>query len=58
MADAVEFTATATKRLIVEVTAPGAANPKPKRSDEKFDIGCVGILIEHMATPAVGFDDK
>jgi hypothetical protein len=58
MADAIEFTATATKRLMVEVTAPGAANPKPKRSDKKFDIGCVGILIEHMPTPAVGFDDK
>ena len=58
MADAIEFTATATKRLIVEVTAPGAADPKPKRSDKKFDIGCVGILIEHMPTPAMGFDDK
>ena len=58
MADAIEFTVTATKRLIVEVTAPGAVNPKPKRSDKKFDIGCVGILIEHMPTPAMGFDDK
>lgn len=58
MTDAIEFTATSTKRLMVEVTAPGAANPKPKRSDKKFDIGCVGILIEHMPTPAVGFDDK
>jgi hypothetical protein len=58
MADAIEFTATATKRLIVEVTAPGAVNAKPKRSDKKFDIGCVGILIEHMPTPAMGFDDK
>ncbi len=58
MADAIEFTATATKRLIVEVTAPGAVNPKPKRSDKKFDIGCVGILIEHMPTPAMGFDDN
>lgn len=58
MADAIEFTATATKRLMVEVTAPGAANPKPKRADKKFDIGCVGILIEHMPTPAMGFDDK
>ena len=58
MADAIEFTATATKRLMVEVTAPGAVNPKPKRSDKKFDIGCVGILIEHMPTPAMGFNDK
>jgi hypothetical protein len=58
MADEIEFTATATKRLVVEVTAPGAANPKPRRSDKKFDIGCVGILIEHMPTPAMGFDSK
>ena len=58
MADAVEFSASATKRLMVEVTAPGAANPKPRKSDEKFDIGCVGILIEHMPTPAMGFEEK
>ncbi len=58
MADEIEFSATATKRLIVEVTAPGAVDPKPKRSDKQFDIGCVGILIEHMVTPAVGFGGK
>lgn len=58
MANEIEFTATSTKRLIVEVTAPGAADPKPRRSDKQFDIGCVGILIEHMPTPAMGFDDK
>ena len=58
MADAIEFTATATKRLMVEVTAPGAVNAKPKRSDKKFDIGCVGILIEHMPTPEMGFGGK
>ncbi len=55
MADEVEFTATATKRLMVEVTAPGAVDPKPKANDKEFDIGCVGILIEHMPTPAMGF---
>ena len=55
MAESIEFTATATKRLIVEVTAPGAANPKPKRSNKAYDIGCVGILIEHMPTPGLGF---
>ena len=58
MASEIEFTATATKRLMVEVTAPGAVDPKPKRSDKQFDIGCVGILIEHMPTPATGFGGK
>lgn len=58
MAESIEFTATATKRLIVEVTAPGATNPKPKRSDKAYDIGCVGILIEHMPTPQMGFGGK
>ncbi|MFT3885520.1 MAG: hypothetical protein QM724_08850 [Flavobacteriales bacterium] len=56
MTDAVEFTATATKRIAVEVMAPGAEdNGKAKRSDKPYDIGCVGILIEHMPTPNIGF---
>lgn len=58
MAQSVEFSATATKRLIVEVTAPGVTDPKPKRSDKAYDIGCVGILIEHMPTPEMGFGGK
>lgn len=58
MAQSVEFSATATKRLIVEVTAPGVTDTKPKRSDKAYDIGCVGILIEHMATPEMGFGGK
>lgn len=56
MATDVEFSATSTKRLAVEVVAPGAEDDgKGKRSDKPFDIGCVGILIEHMPTPDVGF---
>ena len=53
MVQEVEFSCTATKRIAVEVNAPGAAEKKGKRSDQ--DIGCVGILIEHMATPGLGF---
>ncbi len=56
MATSIEFTATATKRLMVEVTAPGAVDTKPKQSDKAYDIGCLGILIEHMPTPDVGFE--
>ncbi len=53
MANEIEFSCTATKRIAVKVNAPGAAEGKGKRSGQ--DIGCVGILIEHMPTPEVGF---
>lgn len=48
-----EFSCTSTKRLVIEVIAPGAENVKPKKAG--LDIGCVGILIEHMPTPMIGF---
>jgi hypothetical protein len=57
MAREIEFTCTATKRIAVEVVAPGSNETKPKRG-EPNDIGCVGILIEHMPTPAVGFEAR
>lgn len=53
MAQEVEFSSTSTKRLVVEVMAPGSADPKGRAKD--MDIGCVGILVEHMATPPLGF---
>lgn len=53
LAQEVEFSSTSTKRLVVEVMAPGVADPKGRAKDK--DIGCVGILIEHMATPPLGF---
>lgn len=53
MASSIEFSCTATKRIAVEVNAPGAAERKGKRADQ--DMGCVGILIEHMPTPNIGF---
>lgn len=53
MAQDIEFSCTATKRIAVEVNAPGAAERKGKKAD--LDIGCVGILIEHMPTPGLGF---
>ncbi|HMN04623.1 MAG TPA: hypothetical protein PKD45_02770 [Flavobacteriales bacterium] len=56
MANEVEFTATSTKRIAIEVMAPGPENPKDgKRGRVPQDIGCLGILIEHMPTPAIGF---
>lgn len=53
MAQQIEFTCTATKRIAIEVNAPGAAERKGRNAD--LDIGCVGILIEHMPTPGIGF---
>jgi hypothetical protein len=49
----VEFSSTSTKRLVIEVMAPGAVEPKGRAKG--LDIGCVGILIEHMTTPPLGF---
>lgn len=53
MAGEIEFSCTATKRIAVKVNAPGASDRKGKAAD--LDIGCVGILIEHMPTPGIGF---
>ncbi|HRH68949.1 MAG: hypothetical protein JNL43_16015 [Flavobacteriales bacterium] len=55
MIDEVEFSCTATKRIAVEVNARGNSEAKPKKNGETNDIGCVGILIEHMPTPPLGF---
>jgi len=55
MSDEIEFSCTATKRIAVEVNARGNSEAKPKKNGETNDIGCVGILIEHMVSPALGF---
>ncbi len=52
MASEVEFSATSSKRIVVEVMAPGVPEGKAKKD---LDIGCAGILIEHMPTPNIGF---
>lgn len=55
MASEIEFSCTATKRIAVEVNAPGPVEENKKRAQVGMDIGCVGILIEHMPTPDLGF---
>ncbi|MEO8591648.1 MAG: hypothetical protein ABI432_19860 [Flavobacteriales bacterium] len=55
MVQEIEFSCTATKRIAVEVNAPGPAEDTKKKRDDGTDIGCVGILIEHMPTPGLGF---
>jgi hypothetical protein len=54
MAQEVEFSCASTKRIAVKIVAPGPSG-KPRRNDKQFDIGCLGILIEHMTTPELGF---
>ena len=55
-----EFSADATKKIIVRITAPG---PPPEEGDKKGkrdepdpeDLFCVGVLVESMPTPKLGF---
>lgn len=54
MAQEVEFSCASTKRIAVQIVAAGSTG-KTRRSDKQFDIGCVGILVEHMVTPDLGF---
>jgi hypothetical protein len=55
MVQEIEFSCTATKRIAIEINAPGGDGSKLRRNERNFDIGCVGILIEHMTTPDIGF---
>jgi hypothetical protein len=56
-----EFTADATKKIIVRITAPGpppeAGSDKKGRQEEPNpeDLFCVGVLLENMPTPKLGF---
>lgn len=56
MAQEIEFSCTATKRIAVEINAPGAAEKKGRSAD--LDIGCAGILVEHMPSPGIGFEPR
>lgn len=55
-----EFTADATKKIIIRITAPG---PPPEEGEKKGrkeepnpeDLFCVGVLVENMPTPKLGF---
>lgn len=55
MAQEIEFSCTATKRIAIEVNAQGTEGAKLKKGTKQYDIGCVGILIEHMTSPDLGF---
>lgn len=64
MATELEFTCETTQRLIFEISVPdGGGNGGSSKGISKgkgklmksSDMGCVGILIEHMTTPVTGF---
>jgi hypothetical protein len=57
----IEFTVESTRRLTLEITVPGgggggnATTKKRGKLMKSSDMGCVGILVEHMTTPISGF---
>jgi hypothetical protein len=55
LAQEMEFSSTATKRITLEIMATGSDHPKRMNNPESPDIGCLGVLIEHMPTPGIGF---
>lgn len=48
-----EFSVETTRRLIFEVSVPGSVTKN--KLTKSTDMGCVGILVEHMTTPIQGF---
>jgi hypothetical protein len=59
-ANEIEFSVESTRRLTLEVSVPGGSGGEgSKKSKGKLmkssDMGCIGILVEHMTTPISGF---
>jgi len=56
-----EFTVAQTSDIIVEVTVPGSSDLAKSSNNELIfvekdkEMGCVGVLVEHMITPTKGF---
>jgi hypothetical protein len=55
----IEFSVETTRRLMIEISVPAAgesvSTKKKSRLKKPNDMGCVGILMEHMKTPKSGF---
>lgn len=55
----IEFSVESTRRLILEVTVPGSGGSSTGKTKGKMmkssDMGCIGVLVEHMTTPISGF---
>ena len=58
-ANEIEFTVEKSRRLVVEISIPGDGGGSSTKKKSKLlkssDMGCVGILVEHMTTPKTGF---
>ena len=57
-----EFTVTQTREIFVEIAVPGTSRMSEAADDADLifvrkdtEMGCIGILIEHMITPVKGF---
>lgn len=57
-----EFTVTQSREIIVEISVPGESDLSNAEGNEELilvrkdrEMGCVGVLIEHMITPTKGF---
>ncbi len=54
----IEFSVESTRRLTVEVSVPGGGSGGGKSKGKMMkssDMGCVGLLVEHMTTAITGF---
>ena len=56
----IEFTVESTRRLTLEISVPGGSGGsstkgKKKKLMKSSDMGCIGVLVEHMTTPISGF---
>ncbi len=59
----IEFTVESTRRLTLEISVPGGGSDggssskgmKKGKLMKSSDMGCVGVLVEHMTTPVSGF---
>ncbi|MBR6081406.1 MAG: hypothetical protein IKP62_00580 [Salinivirgaceae bacterium] len=57
-----EFTVTQTREIYIEISVPGKSRYSEAADDADLvfvrkdtEMGCIGILIEHMITPVKGF---
>ena len=52
-----EFSCDVTKKIIIRITAPGPppAEGKKQKEPDPEDLFCVGVLLEYMSTPKLGF---
>jgi len=59
----IEFSVESTRRLILEISIPSSGGSGSSKGIKKgkgklsksSDMGCVGVLVEHMVTPKSGF---